>query len=616
MESNSRKLPAPKMSDIFSRKKLGSPLLPPFTPAHDVPDNQPPGHLKKNDVWVGEFPSAGRSSFSRLPKAVLKAEHLYHRGNEQLAGGAIEKAIISYQKAVRLNPRHAFAHTNIGGALLRIGRHEDAERHLKTAVALHPQLFEAHNNLGSNFYRQGRLLEAEFSYRRVIDIKPDYVDAYSNLSATLKAQGRISEAESSLRRSLAIKPDYADAHHNLGSLLTELGRFEEAEACFRQALQINPCHVEALVAMGHIVSHRGQFDEAETFFRRALSFAPKMSSAWAAIVGLRTMTQDDAAWLTTAEEIARSGLTFLREATLRFSMGKYCDDVKDFDRAFLNYQRANELLKTATKKYERQQLASFFDCTMRVNDRKQACHIQAGASASKQPVFIVGMMRSGTSLVEQILASHRAVFGAGELSFWSDAFRRHEKKILEATLAETDLKELADDYLRLLSGLSPDAERVVDKAPVNFTYLGLIHSVFPNARFIHMRRNPIDTCLSIYFQNLSPAFNFANDLADLAHYYREYHRLMEHWRKVLPSEVLLDTPYESLVGDQEIWSRKIIEFVGLDWDGRCLDFHKTERRVGTSSSWQVRQKMYACSVERWRNYQKHVGPLIELLDLH
>lgn len=185
-----------------------------------------------------------------------------------------------------------------------------------------------------------------------------------------------------------------------------------------------------------------------------------------------------------------------------------------------------------------------------------------------------------------------------------------------ANYSEELLEKVASDCLGNLEKRAPKAIRVIDKMPGNFHHLGFIHATFPNARILHTTRNPVDTCLSIYFQDFKLSHEYAQDLNDLAHYYRQYHRLMTHWRSVLPKEAFLDVPYEALIEDQEGWSRKIIEFIGLEWDDRCLDFYKTERKVGTASNWQARQPIYKTSKERWRNYEKYVGPLLPLLDLY
>jgi hypothetical protein len=250
-----------------------------------------------------------------------------------------------------------------------------------------------------------------------------------------------------------------------------------------------------------------------------------------------------------------------------------------------------------------------------VYTREVVARVDGGASASRKPVFVVGMPRSGTSLTEQIIASHPSAGGAGELMFWRRAVHEHAAAMEKGPLGESTRNKLADTYLRLLDANFGDALRVVDKAPVNADYLGVIHSIFPNTRVIYMERNPIDTCLSCYFQRFALSLNFTSDLSDLAHYYRQHQRLMAHWRTVLPPGTILDVPYEGLVADQEAWTRKILDFLGLDWDARCIDFHKAKRPVFTASDWQVRQKVYTHSVQRWRRYEKFIAPLLSLKDL-
>jgi len=225
------------------------------------------------------------------------------------------------------------------------------------------------------------------------------------------------------------------------------------------------------------------------------------------------------------------------------------------------------------------------------------------------------MPRSGTSLVEQIIASHREARGAGELEFWAPAVEKHER-VVRSQLPDEPLRhKLAEAYLAELSRHASGARHVVDKTPFNSDYLGLIHSVFPKARMIYVQRDPIDACLSCYFQQLSADIDFAMDLSDLEHYCREHYRLMRHWRSVLPPRTMLEVPYAELVANQELWSRRIVEFVGLDWDENCLRFHETVRPVMTASSWQVRQAIYGNSVGRWQNYRKHIRPLLPLREL-
>jgi tetratricopeptide (TPR) repeat protein len=458
----------------------------------------------------------------------------------------------------------------------------------------------------------GRYPQAMVYFRKAIARQPDHRDAHGSLGAIYLACGQFPEAEISLRRALEGRPAEVQRRCDLGMALTHLGRLREASVQFERVLRVASRHSDALVGMGLIARTEGRFDEARALFDRALEADPNSPAACAALAGIGRMSSSQVSWLERAEKIATSGIAPAQEATVRFAIGKYYDDVQNFERAFNNFKRANELLKTLADKYQPDAATRFADDLIRVYTRESLATAAGGASASMKPVFVVGMMRSGTSLVEQIIASHPAAAGAGELSFWNDAVRKHEALVRQEPLPESLKQELAEGYLQTLARHSNDASRVIDKTPLNASYLGLIHSVFPRARIIYMRRDPIDTCLSCYFQPLSASLSFTLDLSDLAHHYSVHQRLMEHWRAVLPPEALLDVPYAQLVADQEGWTRKILDFVGLEWDPRCLDFHATERSVATASYWQVRQRIYNDSVQRWRHYKKFIGPLLEL----
>jgi tetratricopeptide (TPR) repeat protein len=509
------------------------------------------------------------------------AKHLLAQGNKCLAQGNHAEAVVYYQDLVNFNPRHAVGFNNLGSALCKLGRYK----------------------------------EAEDQFRQAIKIEPNYPDAHANLGTLLRWRGQIAAAEGSLRRALKLKPNFVDARTSLG--LTQLlqGRLRDARARFDKTLKASRGNTEALLGMGQIAKMEGRFDEAEKFFKRALDSDPKMPTAWAALVSLRKMTPSDQAWLQSAEKIAATGIDPLEAADMHFAIGKYHDDVGDFDHAFESYKRANELQKIVAEDYDRAGRSRFVNDLIRVYSRDAILRAKAGASPSDKPIFVIGMMRSGTSLTEQIIASHPSVSGAGEFAFWSDAVDEHASVVREGPPGDPLRSKLATAYLHTLESHSADALRVVDKTPVNSDYLGVIHTVFPNARIIYMQRDPVDTCLSCYFQQFSPALNFSMDMADLAHYYREHHRLMAHWRAVLPPGTILDVPYADLVADHAGLTRRILHFLGLEWDDRVVDFHKTKRPVVTASSWQVRQKIYGDSLQRWRNYEKHIKPLLALRDL-
>jgi tetratricopeptide (TPR) repeat protein len=533
-------------------------------------------HLSLSRPNSQPAPSARAAPAGRVPPQ--SAKYYLHRGNAFLSEEAFIEAIDSYQELLKINPRHS----------------------------------EGLNNLGAAFSKVGRYGEAENCFRQAIDAKPNLAEAYNNLGNVLRWMGRIDEAESLFRRALKLNPSYLDARTNLGTFLALHGRVREAETYLKKVLKIAPRNADALHGMGHAAALEGRFDEARALFERALEVNPAMPAALASIVSIRKMTSADTDWLERAEKIAANGMTTLDEADIRFAIGKYYDDVGNFARSFQSYKRANELLRTVAAAYDRRAYSNFVDEMIRAFSSFPAS--QAGSSASIKPVFVVGMMRSGTTLAEQIIASHRTAAAAGELPFWAAAMAAHKIEVKEGLFGETARKKLAEDYLRVLEAACPDAVRVVDKTPVNSDNLGLIHSAFPNARIIYMQRNPIDTCLSCYFQRLSPALSFTMDLSDLAHFYGEHKRLMAHWRAVLPAGSILDVPYEELLADQEKWTRKILQYLGLDWDAGCLEFHRTDRAVATSSFWQVRQKIYKSSVGRWRNYERFISPLLHLTD--
>jgi tetratricopeptide (TPR) repeat protein len=536
-------------------------------------------HLSGNPVPSAQDHSANATALDRPQPN--DAKRLLALGNKSIAQGDHAEAIGFYQDLIKLNPRHAIALNNLGSALFKVGRYE----------------------------------EAEACFYRAIKATGDYADPHSNLGNLLLLRGNYADAERSFRYALKINPRFVDARNNLGLTLVNSNSLRDAKSHFEKALKVEPRSTDALRGLALIANTEGRFNDAGVMLNRALQINSKMPGALSSFASMRKMTTADGAWLQTAEEVAASGIAPSDESELRFAIGKYYDDVEDFKLAFHNYKRANDLLKPLAEPYDREARAQFTDDLVRVHTRETVGGVAAGASSSNKPIFVVGMPRSGTSLAEQIIASHPSAKGAGELEFWPHAALEHENAIRQGLVDESTRRKLAEAYLRVLEACSGDALRIVDKATTNCHYLGLIHSVFPNARIIYMQRDPIDTCLSCYFQKFPPSLNFTMDLSELAHYYRDHHRVMAHWRAVLPPGTILDVPYAELVADQVGWTRKILEFLGLEWDERCLDFHNTKRAVLTASFWQVRQKVYATSLQRWRNYKKFIDPLRSLGDL-
>jgi tetratricopeptide (TPR) repeat protein len=550
------------------------------------------------------------------------------------AGGSAAAAVAAHRRAIELQPLFPEAYNNLGNALLGLGAVAEAAQSYRTALAQWPDFAEAHSNLGNVLRQLGRLPEAIEHYSRAVALKPEFAAAYSNLSDALRDLGQLDAALASSRQALRLAPDKAGSYNSLGNVLMDLGQLAEAEASYRKALgldrefaaaqgnlalvlrarqrpaeaaaacaralEIEPHSAAMMTLLAELHADEGRFAEAERLYERAIAIAPEFAEAWAGIAHVRKMTAADADWYAAALGLIAKNPPAREEIHLRFAAGKYLDDIRAFDQAFVHFQRANELAKRFGAAYDS---AAQERLTAELIAGEGAGSGAVGrASPSQKPVFIVGMPRSGTTLAEQILAAHPAGFGAGERDFWESAQARGDR----------DAYRLAGDYLALIDGLAPHAERVVDKMPQNFLHLGLIHAAFPQARIVHMRRNPLDTCLSIYFQHFKSAHAYSHDLADLVHYYRQYEQLMRHWRRVLPPGVLLEIVYEDLVAEPEAEARRLVEFVGLPWNPACLDFHRAAHRVMTASKWQVRQKINTRSVARWRNYEKYLGPLASL----
>jgi tetratricopeptide (TPR) repeat protein len=605
------------------------------------------GNALRGSGKLDEALASYRSAIERNPRF---AEAHSNMGNALRGLGRIDQAIESYTRALEIEPRYpecwnnlgnvsfdlkqfghaitcyrnalaakadfAEAHSNLGNALRALGQLEDARLCYARALALKPEFAQAHCNLSIALRDLGRPADAAVHARRATELEPPLVGAHNGLGNALLDLGRLDEADAAYRRALALDPQFAEAWINLGLVLRQRGLTAEADACCRQALAARPDSAAAWVLSAELRTDEGNFSAAESLFQRAVALDPTLAEALAGVAYLRRMTQDDAGWASQALQLADQGLPARQEVYLRFAIGKYFDDVRNYTQAFENIERAHELIQTFSAHYDAHQQVLTTDQMIESHDAAWVCRVRAASAKSKRPVFIVGMPRSGTTLAEQIIASHPAAFGAGELAYWTDARQAFASKMIDGGVRGEIVARLGQEYLELLKRLPSDAERVVDKMPANFWCLGLIHEALPNARIIHMQRDPVDTCLSIYFQHFKNSLPYADDLRDLKHYYGEYRRVMKHWKAMLPGETMLEVPYESLVADQEIWSRKMLHFIGLPWDPRCLDFHETRRSVMTASKWQVRQKMHASSIRRWKNYEPFIEPLLALLVAH
>jgi Tfp pilus assembly protein PilF len=564
-------------------------------------------------------------------------------------------AVVAFERVVGLRPDDAEAHGNLGKALRRAGRAHDAAQAHRRAIALQPDHAESHNNLGTVLVELGDVDDAVASFRRAVSLQPELALAHANLARVLHETGQPAAAIEHGRRALSLDPALQPCEQVLADALFELGALEEARAHYerlldrepvnprlrvslaalfrqagqhdasraacRRALELEPRLVTGLVLAAQLDADEGDRSAAEHALKRALELEPASVEALVGLANLRRMTLEDRPWLEAASDLSRAPLPTRRAMRLEYALGKYHDDLSDYDTAFAHYARANALAKSQSGALDRSALRDAVEQTLAFYDLERLQALGRRGRDAELPVFVVGMPRSGTTLVEQILASHPAVHGAGEIDFWAPTAAREAGALSAGTI---DVGAVADQYLASIERSAAAAgagqaaaagsartqiERAVDKMPLNFGVLGLIHGALPRARVIHVRRDPLDTCLSIFFHPLPMSHAYANDLADLAYFYSSYARLMDHWRRLLPATTLLEVDYEDLVAEPEREIRRMLDFLGLPWHAGCLEFHRTPRRVSTFSQWQVREPLRHSSIGRSRHYRHHLGPL-------
>ncbi len=531
--------------------------------------------------------------------------------------GQFEDAAAAFLRVIALQPGRAEAHHSLGGLRHRQGRFEDAAVHYRQALTLKPDLAEAHLNLGLLAKTEGRPVEAEGWYRQMLALRPDHPGALMNLGNALHDQGRLAEAVALYQRALAILPTYAEAHLNLGNVLMALGDSTAALTEYEQALALKPELAEAWNNRGHIFREQGQLVEAKAAFERALAIRSDYAEAHYNRADLKRFQVGDpdlAALEALAVNVGRQppgGAVFVH-----FALAKALDDVGETARAFEHFIQGNAL-KRARLTYDEDATRSLFRRIATVFNADLFEQRRRAGAPSVCPIFVLGMPRSGSTLVEQILASHPQVLGAGELPALA-AVGASLPSYPEAipTLDAEALTRLGQAYLDRLPPLSAEQTRVTDKMPGNFLHIGLIRLILPQARIIHTIREPLDTCLSCFTRLFVEHQEFSFDLAELGRYYRLYQGLMDHWRRVLPDDAVLDVRYEDVVNDLEGQARRLLAYCGLPWDDRCLAFHQTRRPVRTASAAQVRQPLFRSSLERARRYQEPLAPLIRALEAH
>jgi tetratricopeptide (TPR) repeat protein len=489
------------------------------------------------------------------------------------------------------------------------------------AMALFERLARAEWNnaktiyhLGMAYLRCARFGDAASLLHRAVELQPSYVDAHIGLAIALGVSGRRSEALNAYRKLSRIVADPVQRRHFAAQALEIEGKSAEAETELRRVLAVSPAHTDSRVLLGQLLQRRGEFDEAQRHLVESLDAAP---SGFLFVAKARRMNETDRPLIESMRQRSDgSRMDFASRIHVYFGLGKAFEDLGDYAEAMRHYDLGNRL-KAMTVTFDRAAMARQCDAIM-ARFTADAWAIaewnppRPSHSGGSQPVFIVGMPRSGTTLVEQILSSHPEIAAGGELPFWAEHARSPSGPRLDALDPEL-VAEAVNGYRALLRRIGHKALRVTDKAPGNFYRLGLLMLALPEARVIHCRRNPVATCLSMYFELLEGTWNFAYDRRDLVFAYRQYERLMDHWRRILPAERFTEVTYEAVVSDREAETRRLIDFCGLDWDEACLAPQQNDRSMKTASLWQARQPVYTTSVDRWRRYEPWLGELRELL---
>ncbi len=500
------------------------------------------------------------------------------------------------------------------------GQLAEADVLYQRALQKMPGLFDAQHLLGVLRSQQGRFAEALALVTAALQSQPNSVGALTNHGLILHNMHRYAQALVSFDKALALRPNHALALNNRGNVLAALGRDVEALSSYWQAVKAVPTYADAYNNMGVLLKELGRLAEAEAALSKALELDPKLTGAYINLADCKRFKVGDPHLMHMQALVHDQTQPPTDRMHLHFALGKAYADLGDHRRAFENIQSGNAE-KRATITYDEAAMMELFDRTEAVLTRDLIKMKGTHGDPSTLPTFVIGMPGSGTTLVEQILASHRDVHGAGELATFSEVVGSvygPDGRLVGYPdfAAECDtgvFRAIGSYYVEALRKLAPRGSQVVDKMPSNFIFAGLIHLALPNARIIHVVRNPIDTCISCYFRLFSGNLDHTYDLAELGRFYRRYQQLMRHWHDVLPAGRMLEVRYEDVVDDLETAARRILSHCGLDWDPNCLTFHQTDRRVRTASAIHVRQEIYRSSVGRWRDYQPYLAPLLQQL---
>lgn len=531
------------------------------------------------------------------------------------SGGKYEEAITEIKLLNDLYPNVPLLFNLVGACYRQIGNLEGAAKMFNSAVKIKPNYAEALFNLGATYSELGKVDEAIDSYEKAISFQPNYPDAYNNLGNIFKnSKDDLKLAIEKLEWAIAYKHDFAEAHNNLGLALSDFGRHKDAIQSFKKAISYKNNYGKAYFNLAMSLKDIGDKDGFLANILKALEIRPDWGAAHLHLSRVKNYKKNDPVITEMESFLKKDSLSLVDRIGLNFALAHIYENLKNYQKQFEFLNEANSLRKKEVNySFEKDKMLfakikSVFEHTPEIlKVRKDEAHIR--------PIFILGMPRSGTSLVHQILDSHNKVCGAGELNFLNKFampvlknFNNKEKK----SISKKSLEQIRKQYIDSILALEIEEKIIVDKMPLNFRHIGFILAAFPEAKILHMKRNPMATCWSIYKYYFNGNYYSFNQ-SDLANYFKLYEDLMAFWHKKFPQQIF-DVNYENLTSSQELETRQILKFCNLDWDENCLNFHKSQAAVKTTSALQVREKIYQGSSEAWKEYEPFLQPLISELN--
>ena len=538
-------------------------------------------------------------------------------GNVNLQRGRFKEAFNEYRKALKLAPDHPTLLGNIGNLLQLQGENEKAISWLEKAISQDPDNAVIHNNLGNALWSLGKSEEAVAAYKCALELNPDLADSYRNLGTVLLELEELDDAINCFNHALRINPRDIKSYQGLGKARNAQGDLDQAVSAYREAIAIDPANAEYYRELGRAFGDHGEIEKAISAHRKAVEINPQYAMAYQALSKNKKFTEYDDDMKAMETLLSTKATSDKDSIHLAFGLGKAYEDLGNFDKSMEFVIQATRLKRNSFD-YSISDSQQQFDRIREVfSPDFFSNHLDLG-DPDRTPIFILGMPRSGTSLVEQILASHPAVFGAGEVNDLVKVFQSIKKPVDKkqsdtfpegfSDLDGRDFADLGKQYIVGIRKYSTDARFITDKMPHNFLRIGFIRTILPNARIIHCTRDPMDNCLSLFKTDLLNGHRYSYDMSELGQYYRMYLELMDYWRDSLPG-FIYDQSYEELVSCQKKQVSQLLQHCGLPWDDSCMDFHKTRRKVNTASNAQVSRPIYKDSVQLWKRYEKQLEPL-------